>query len=263
MTERAWQWIKRIRFGAGRKAPLDWGQELWKWDVSLYESAPAIAAAYTQAGRTPDDELVLYDATSSLLLDVVDAAGGIEHSYAYLNRSMELALDTLTQWSAQLGGLTDGAGMSDPSLEDAWYNLENMLNWARILDDRLKRRSIRPGYPDQGLIPALANGPRRDEIIDAKARLRSSYLNEARFLAGLSLHMQSMRAGSKGAEIRNGQLALPFPDPVNTPIDHRWQLTYNSRRNGVDFARGLMAAVEHFMDEMIAAFERHVPERFK
>ena len=136
--------------------------------------------------------------------------------------------------------------------------------WARTLDERLRRpANDKRRYPEQGLIPALADGPRRDAVIDARARLRFAGVNEARYLAGLNLHVQSSQAGSKLGRMRSGRIVLPFPDQVTAPVRHRWQLTYDEDRDVVSFADGLMAAVERFMDELIRAFEEHVPERFR
>jgi hypothetical protein len=63
--------------------------------------------------------------------------------------------------------------------------------------------------------------------------------------------------------VRSGHIVLPFPDRASAPVSHRWQLTYNNDRDAMSFADGLMTAVERFMDEMISAFEQHIPERFK
>jgi hypothetical protein len=154
--------------------------------------------------------------------------------------------------------------MADPSLEDAWYTIEELLIWARTLDERLRRPAKdKRRYPDQGLIPALADGPRRDAVTDARARLRSAGVNEARHLSGLNLHMQPIQAGSKIGRMRAGRIVLPFPDRITAPVSHRGQLTYHDNRDAVSFADGLMAAVERFMDELISALEEHLPERFK
>jgi len=65
------------------------------------------------------------------------------------------------------------------------------------MDDRLKREARdKKRYPDQRLIPTLADGPRCQAIIAARSRLVRAYLNEVRDLTGLSLHMQSTKAGS-------------------------------------------------------------------
>jgi hypothetical protein len=109
----------------------------------------------------------------------------------------------------------------------------------------------------------LADGPRRDAVIRARTRLLSAGVEEAGRLFGLNLHMQSIQAGSKNGRIRSGRVVLPFPDRVTAPVTHRWQLTFNGNRDAVSFADGLMAGVERFMDDLLSAFEKHVPERFK
>ena len=260
MPERAWAWSKRIHFGENRLVSLDWGTELWKWDVTLYESADGIRAALTRTGRPFDDDSILFDATSSLVDDVVDAAGGVEQAHQRLHLAVDAVHVSVAQWSI---ATPEGIGLSDPTIEAAWYTLEELLVWARTLDDRLRRKPRDKRYPDQGLIPALAENPRRDAIMGARSRLRQNGVQEARWLAGLNLHMQSTQAGSKHGRMRSGQVFMPFPDRVNESIGHRWQLTYKEDRDIVSFADGLMTAVERFMDDMIAAFEQNLPARFK
>jgi hypothetical protein len=221
MPERAWEWSKRISFPANSTVSLDWGAELWKWDASLYESREGIVAALRRAGRPIDDDSILFEATHTLVLDVVDAAGGVERSYRRLHQAMALAQETWTQWSSTLGEMPDGAGMSDPSVEDAWYTVEELLVWARTLDDRLRRpANDKRRYPDQGLIPALADSPRRDAVTRARNRLLSGGVQEARRLSGLNLHMQSLHAGSKGGRVRSGRFfsGSPTPSPRRSVI---------------------------------------------
>jgi hypothetical protein len=186
-------------------------------------------------------------------------------SHLRLHQSVDLAQATYTRWADQEGESSDIDGFAGyPSLEDAWYALEELLIWARTLDDRLRREAAdKRRYRDQGLIPALADGPRRDAVIEARTRLLSGGVDEAGHLAGLSLHMQSSQAGTKGGAVRSGKIILPFPDRVTSRVSHRWQLTYNEGRDAISFADGLMASVEQFMDEMLTAFETHLPERFK
>lgn len=109
----------------------------------------------------------------------------------------------------------------------------------------------------------MAEGPRRGAVLQARSKLLSSTAGEARYLAGLDLHMQPYRAGSKGGRIRSGCVVSEFPDPVSSLIDHQLQLTFNTHRDGAVFANEVMAAVTRFMEELITAFEEHVPERFK
>src|SRR5258708_28796547 len=168
------------------------------------------------------------------------------------------------QWSQQSGRVhSENTGMSDVSVEDAWYSIEELIIWTRILLDRLRRGSVKQQGNDQGLIPAMARGPRREAVIQARSRLLSSAAGETRYLAGLNLHMQPLRPGSRSARVFDGKVTLPFPDPVSGVIDHQVQLTYDDGRDAATFADGVMDAVTRFMDELIAAFEQHIPERFK
>jgi hypothetical protein len=264
MPQQAQAWSRRIRFGPNRTVKLGWGAELWEWDTSRYESAEAIAAALGRASHTFDDELILYHATHSLLADVVDAAGGVEHSHAHLHQAMVRVQETYVQWRSQFPELPDIEGMSDPSIDDTWYAVEELLVWARTLDERLRRRALDSRrFPDQGLIPALAGGSLRDAVIRARNRLLTAGVDEARYLSGLNLHMQPIQAGSKSGDVRSGHVILPFPDRVTTSVTHRWQLTFDDNRDAVSFANSLMKAVERFMDELLSAFEEHLPERFK
>lgn len=101
MPERAREWPRRIHFGADRTVSLDWGAELWMWDISRYESAEAIAAALRRAGHMFDDELIVFYATHTLLLDVVDAAGGVKRSHEQLHQAIARVQETYAQWRSQ------------------------------------------------------------------------------------------------------------------------------------------------------------------
>ncbi len=264
MPQQAWRWSHRIFFDEDRTVSLDWGTELWKWDISRYESAAVIESAFRRIGRAFDNDDLLYYATRTLLTDIVDAAGGVERSYERFRQSMARAQETCEEWERQNGrAFSEDTGISDGSVEDAWYSIEELVIWTRVLLDRLKRTSVKKGFPDQGLIPGMAEGPRRDAVIRARSGLLSSAAGEARYLAGLDLHMQPYRAGSKGGCIRSGRVILEFPDPVCGYIDHQLQLTFDTGRDGISFADAIMVAVSRFMDELIIAFEQHVPERFK
>jgi hypothetical protein len=185
-------------------------------------------------GKSFDDCDVLFEATFTLLKDVVDAAGGLEAAHKRFIQAIASAQKRLNRFIDETGYTESGPepefgwNFSDVTLEDAWYALEEMIIWARAMDDRLKRAARdKKRYPDQGLIPALAAGPRRQAVIAARSRLVHAYLNEVRYLTGLSLHMQSTKAGSVQAQVRDCRLVLRFPDPVTSWVCHRWQLTYN------------------------------------
>src|SRR5260370_15231322 len=99
MPKSTWTWSSRIFFPLEGSASLDWGQELWNWDIAAYDSADAIADALKRVGRTYDDDDILYHATRSQLMDVVDAAGGIERAHARFHQSMTLAQEAYEKWN--------------------------------------------------------------------------------------------------------------------------------------------------------------------
>jgi hypothetical protein len=270
MPPKSWAWRQRVTFNPASQAGLDFGQELWKWDPIRYESAAGIRASLSAVGRPADTDAVMYYVTRNLVMDVIDAAGGIERAHARFTEAMATAQATYEQWQQQHLANNPGyvpstdTGMADESVEDAWYSLEEMLIWTRILEDRLKRNPPpRTRLPDQGLIPALSDGPRRNVVIAVRDRLTAAAFDEARHFANLNLHAHPISLGTKNARVRNGRVGLDFPDAVTAPIHSSVELTYNSRRDGLAIATTIMAAVERFMDEMLTAFETNVPPRFR
>jgi hypothetical protein len=287
VVAKTWKWRKRILHGL-----LGFEAEVWKWDVGVYEGTDAMRS------RGLNDDEILIEVTKTLLWDVVDAAGGVLGAHERFTQSLALAQERYTQ-TAQEIDISEGTPepnvrtfYGDVLLEDAWYSLEEMIVWARTLDERLKRRTFdrrryqglipalrhrglipalaqrlkrrtfgrRPRY--QGLIPALADGPRRQVVINARARLLNDHsMKEAKSFANMSLHTHSTEPGTKGqAEVRGGQLVLRFPDRPTQPVSYRWQLTYNEDREARSYADGLIRVVERFMDELLTAFEEHPRE---
>lgn len=261
MARIANDWRKRIAFSPNSTVGLTWGQELWKWNANLYEGAAGIAAALKARGRPYDDDDVLYYATRNVLEDVIDAAGGVELAHKRLHESIGSAQAIYNSWPHS-GSAAQHEGLSLEETEDAWYSLEEMIIWARMLDDRLRRRGPK-GMPDQGLIPALADGPRRDAVIAARSRYLTSIAGEVRYLADLNLHSQPLLAGTKSAHIVGGQIKLDFPDPVTTAIHDRAQLTFDNGRDGTQFADDLMTAVVQLVESILTGFEGNVPARLQ
>ena len=117
MPPRAWQWTYRIHFGTG--VGLQWGIELWKWNPSLFESADGIVASLSRSAHPIDDDSICFEATRSLLDDVVDAAGGVERALDRLHESIDQARVVYARAVEQHGELMEGGGLSGPSTEDA------------------------------------------------------------------------------------------------------------------------------------------------
>ena len=168
-------------------------------------------------------------------------------------QSMARAQETFEEWKRQNGrAFSEDTGISDCSVEDAWYSIEELIIWTRVLLDRLKRTSVKQGFPDQGLIPGMAEGSRRDAVIQARSTLLSSAAGEARYLAGLDLHMQPYRAGSKGGRIRSGRVILEFPEPSQwvyrppTSAHFRyWPRRYFIRRRDYGGSESLHGGADH------------------
>jgi hypothetical protein len=254
------KWRQAILFPRSSAVPLDFAQDLWAWDVTRYESVPAIRDARARAGLPTDDAAVLADATRDLVLDVIDAAGGMEWAYELPTQSMA---EAQTEYDAYVRATSAAAGdglWSKPQVEQAAYALDAMLAWARSLGDRLRRKPVVTGYRrDQWLVPSLAPGSWKDAIVAARGQLLQSGLAEVEHLANLGLHMQSDRGGTKSADIESGRLVLRFPDPALARVDHRYQLTHTQRRNAETFAADLMGAVGRFMEQLVAALRAHPP----
>jgi hypothetical protein len=258
------EWRSRISSNPHSKAGLAWGQELWKWNINLYEGAAGIATALTAIGRPFDDDDILFHLTSNILQDVIDAAGGVELAHQRLQYSITTAQERCNSLRTSLPPSASESqywGLSLEEIEDAWYSLEEMIIWARILDDRLKRRGL--SMPDQGLIPALADSPRRNAVMNARSHYLNSVAGEVRYLADLNLHSQPLRAGTKSARIFSEQVRLDFPDPVTVKIHDRAQLTFNNGRDGMQFAHELMAAVMQLIESILIGFEGNVPARLQ
>ena len=73
MPKKALGWQRRIMPMAGRRVALDWGTELWNWDATLFESAPGIRAGAEREGEQLDDFSICFEATRTLLGDLVRA----------------------------------------------------------------------------------------------------------------------------------------------------------------------------------------------
>ena len=133
MPPKAWAWSQRVLSGAGRAVRLDWGTELWNWETSRFESRDAIIQSLNRSERDPiDDDAICYEATRSLLPDVLDAAGGVEGANMRLHQAMERAATAYPNGQTTSGiALPEGSGVQDPATEDAWYRIEELMFWAR------------------------------------------------------------------------------------------------------------------------------------
>lgn len=101
MARKAWDWRRRVSFNPASVAGLDFGQELWRWDMNRYESAPGIESRLRTLGRSATTDDVMYYVTRTLVMDVIDAAAGVEQAHIKLGEALTEAQATYDQWQRQ------------------------------------------------------------------------------------------------------------------------------------------------------------------
>ncbi len=261
-------WYRRVYFPSGAKAPLGWGYEYWILDPLMYEGHDELKAMAAARGRRWTKRQLAYELAENLLIDVLAAAGGVEHSTAALRD----AIATAQEWSDQnVRGTTPTRafqGIGHPSVIDAWYEFANLLSWARAVEERLDRRAVPwpkgAALPRQGLLPALKPARLKKRVGNLVAELRSGPMGETRFLANFTLHAALPRNPNTGAQISaDGRVMLSIPDKQAGPISNWKLLTWNDHRDGVVFAEELWTSIETFIEALIEAFERAVPRRLR
>ena len=78
------------------------------------------------------------------------------------------------------------------------------------------------------------------------------------------LHSGMMAHPFTGARIdASGVISFPVPDAPSGPVSHWYLLTWARERDGIVVAEDIWRAVELFLDELLAAFERAVPKRLR
>jgi hypothetical protein len=225
-----------------------------------------------------------YYITRSLLQDVVDAAGAVEYSLQKLIAAADEAqtwVDTyLPARPAGEPAPTNGAWASTTEVRLAYLELANLLTWIRAVDERMDRsapgapwraliralpvlrRLIRP-RPRVGLLNCLAPGLLRDEVIAALKTYRRR-TSDARLLANYALHAAFIPGGGtpSGLIADDGRLLLRVPDRRRRSAEIFDEFTFESGREARTYAAELLAAVEEFVEALVAAFGRARPTRF-
>jgi hypothetical protein len=261
MLPRTVEWFRRKDFPASAKAPLGWGVEYWDSDPTHYEGWETVRDRVVAVRhRRPGKGELARELSDQLLDDVLAAAGGVEHAIV----SLRSVVAELQQFCDEHLGPppVDVTGVGHPAATEAWYELANVLFWARTLEERLDRKSR--NLPNQGLLPRL-RPLRLDKRVKALvAELRNGPLGEARLLTNFILHQAQLRHPLSGAEIDDlGTVRLPIPDAQSTRISHWHVLTWSQHRDGIAYAEALWRTVEEFIDELLTAFERAVPKRLR
>jgi hypothetical protein len=61
----------------------------------------------------------------------------------------------------------------------------------------------------------------------------------------------------------DGRISVQLPDPPTGQITTWEEFEFTQGRDIWTYAQEMMLAVEQFIDEVLSAFEDHIPERFR
>jgi hypothetical protein len=262
--DRSNEWWRRQAFSR-YGVPLGWGAEYWDLKAENYEGASAMGNRLRALGRRPTKRDVALRLANFLLSDVLVAAGGVEGAVGRLRQTATELRRVADRWGVR--GTVDlpHHGLSDFASIDAAYSFADFLSWVRALDERLDRRAFEGGVRRrQGLLPALRPkrlGQRVQHLVD---EFRAGPGGDCRDLANFTLHASLVRNPLSGAEVdQAGEIRLPIPDTPTHPVYHWDQLTWTDGRDGFAFAEQVWQAVLKLMDDLLEAFEKAVPRRFR
>jgi hypothetical protein len=261
-------WFSRVHFPSRAEASLGWGYEYWHLDPTRYEGHAELKIKGSALGRRWTKRQLAYRFVDHLLDDVMAAAGGVEHSIVAIRSAVAEAQEWSDEHAAPVQpGVPHGIG--HPSVIRAWYEFANVLSWARAVEERLDRpepwaRRGSPKLPRQGLINAVKYVRLKKRLDNLLADLRNGPLAETRLLANFTLHAALMSNPHSGARLTStGKVYLPIPDKTVSPIAHVDLFSWNENRDAIDFAEQLWASIEEFIDNVLEAFEKAVPKRFR
>lgn len=184
------------------------------------------------------------------LAEIVEAAGGLEHSRAQLARVVAAAQAEFDE----LGGLpaaprttpSDGpsfwAGRNTPSV---YCEFANAVAWARAVDDR---------YGSDRLRPAVQ--PHDPDLWTQLQQIRSvtagPQFEDARQLAKVTLHKFTLPYSGASAKVESGKLVYPVPLIIDPDEFRRNRM--EAGRHVTSVVDELWAAVERFVDQLLDVF---------
>jgi hypothetical protein len=194
-----------------------------------------------------------------LLEEVVWAAARVERSLQGLIREFDAGQAMVekaypdrdpAEWDdPPLGSWFSGSEFTQAS--DHWVSF---VWWVRAFQERMIRPARRGTSGPRGLIPALADGPVKEEITRRFQALVESHLMDVRWLANFSLHHRRLPHGS-GARVTSGSVLIPIPDRLTGPVDFSSQFSYQESRDARGHAVGIFEAIAGFVDYLLDALE--------
>lgn len=183
--------------------------------------------------------------TQEALADIVDAAGGLEHSRAQLARVIAVAQAEFDQLCMGQPSLRDVHGWGGRNTPAVYSEFANAVAWTRAVDDRYGSDRLR-----------LAVYPHDRDLWKELQKIRSStagvQFEDARLLAKVTLHKFTPPYSSAGAKVEGDKLIYPIPR-IDDPDDFRANPLVPGR-HVMSVVDDLWAAVERFVDQLLAVF---------
>ena len=228
--------------------------DIWRL-VPKHPATEWVRSELTRLGRGADDDDVAFYLNRSLIQDVLHAAGAAEYTADKVHAAIAAVEDYVENTLRPTWPDPDlaNSGLVHPLVDYSYIEWNSFLEKLRTLMDRV--RSDEPRAGKRGLIPALkVDQDPRIRIETAFDRLTKALTGD-RSLTIYSLHLHALPNVSATARIERGRLVLPVPDVPAGQVYIFDQLTWHEERDVFTFTSDRMAAVELFIDEMLAAIE--------
>lgn len=240
---------------------LGCGDTYWDLDPTNYAGWMQLRDRLAALDRDHSDRELALRLSENLLSDVVDAAGGVEIEIARL-RSLRSAAETWARDNRVVAAPTVPQRISNEYTEQAAYSFANLLTWTRSVVERLDRPAR--GLRNQGLVPALRPNRLRIEVQLLADDLRSGPIGQLRHMTNFSLHAALVRSPYSGMSLDpSGNVRLPIPDTPKAPVAHWLLFEWSEKQDGLLVAEQVWDIIQHFVDGLLAAFERALPEHFR
>jgi hypothetical protein len=184
-------------------------------------------------------------AVQNVLLDLIDAAGGLEFSRGELFRIMEISQE---EYSSLQNGVDQPGphmwgGVTVPAVYCAFFEA---VTWTRTVIDRFQEPLKTVVQPHN---PVLWRSLQK-----IRSESGGQVFEDARTLAGVSLHWYSPPYAGCGAKVVNGRLIYPVVDRVGDRQDFRSNLRFDQGLHAEMLVEEYWKAVGIFIDRVVDEF---------
>ena len=184
-------------------------------------------------------------AVQNTLLDFIDAAGGLEFSRGEFFRIMAISQEEYSSLRTGVSRVVPRmwGGATVPAV---YYAFFEVVIWTSTVIERFQEPLKAVIHPHD---PVLWQALQR-----IRSESRGPVFDDARTLAGVSLHWYSPPYAGCGATVINGRLIYPVVDTVNEKEDFRGNLKFENGRHAEMLVEEYWNAVCHFVDSILDEF---------